>query len=92
MPIYLTFILNVDVSVRCPNLADPANGRVSQGGNRPRDRASYFCDREYRLVGEASRICQDNGEWSGEAPTCERQGELAYNVIQTDTACVYVAT
>ena len=63
------------IPVLCSNLADPANGRVSQGGNRPGDRASYFCDREYRLVGEPSRTCLGTGEWSGEAPTCERQGE-----------------
>ena len=58
-------------AVECPNLSNPSNGRVDQRGNRPGDRASYTCDSGYELVGLSSRICQNNGQWSGDAPTCE---------------------
>ena len=57
--------------VQCPNLPDPQNGRVSQRGNKPGDRASYTCNSGYELVGQSSRTCQNNGQWSGDAPTCE---------------------
>ena len=62
------------VTVRCPNLPDPSNGRVNQRGNKPGDRATYTCNRGYELQGGFTRICQNNGQWSGEAPTCEREG------------------
>ncbi|KAJ8897059.1 hypothetical protein PR048_002405 [Dryococelus australis] len=31
----------------------------------------YNCTRHYRLAGTSSRICQENGLWSGESPRCE---------------------
>ncbi|XP_037075251.1 LOW QUALITY PROTEIN: CUB and sushi domain-containing protein 1-like [Pollicipes pollicipes] len=31
----------------------------------------YSCIRNYRLVGESMRVCQENGGWSGKAPVCE---------------------
>ena len=57
--------------VRCPTLSNPSNGRVSQQGDRPGARATYVCNSGYELDGASSRICQNNGQWSGEAPTCE---------------------
>ena len=32
--------------------------------------AEYGCDTGYGLVGSASRTCQADGAWSGDAPTC----------------------
>ena len=58
-------------TVVCPTLPNPQNGRVSQRGNKPGDRASYTCNSGYELVGQSSRICQNNGQWSGDAPICE---------------------
>ena len=37
------------------------------------DVARYSCDTGYILNGTAERTCQANGEWSGSAPTCERE-------------------
>ena len=59
------------ILVRCSNLPNPSNGRVDQQGDRPGDRASYICNSGYELVGQSTRFCQNNGQWSGEAPTCE---------------------
>lgn len=30
----------------------------------------YSCNTRYKLNGMATRLCQDNQEWSGELPTC----------------------
>ena len=57
--------------VRCPDLPDPSNGRVNQQGNKPGDRASYTCNSGYELQDDSTRTCQNNGQWSGDAPTCE---------------------
>ena len=31
----------------------------------------YRCNQNFELAGQDMRKCQGNGEWSGEAPTCE---------------------
>ena len=60
-------------TVRCSELPNPTNGRVDQQGNRPGDRALYACTTGYELVGQSLRTCQNNGQWSGEAPSCESE-------------------
>ena len=43
---------------------------MNQQGNNPGDRAIYSCNSGYKLVGQSTRTCQNNGKWSGDAPTC----------------------
>lgn len=31
----------------------------------------FHCEHGHQLVGEASLVCQPDGEWSGESPKCE---------------------
>ena len=31
---------------------------------------SYFCNPGYMLVGSRKRVCQANGQWSGQATSC----------------------
>ena len=66
----ITKNLIIPITVQCSTLSDPSNGRVSQQGNNPGDRASYTCNSGYELVGQSTRTCQNNGQWSGVAPTC----------------------
>ena len=35
--------------------------------------ARYSCSVGYKLVGLPTRVCQDNGRWSGIAPVCQRK-------------------
>ena len=65
-------------AVRCPILSNPSNGRVTQQESRPGARVTYVCNTGYELVGLFSRICQNNGQWSGDAPTCESKPIKVY--------------
>ena len=66
-------------AVDCGNLTDPANGQVDHtAGTLLRQNATYSCNTSYNLVGDSTRTCQAEGEWSGSAPTC--QGMLLYSV------------
>ena len=56
----------------CSTLPAPSNGRIDQEGNRPDDRATYSCNTNYELSGDRVRTCQNDGSWSGSAPTCDR--------------------
>ena len=50
---------------------DPANGTVTWTSLTTGGVAAYACDPGFELVGEMTRNCMRNSEWSGEAPTCE---------------------
>lgn len=56
--------------VDCDNLQDPDNGRASLSGTDFGSRARYQCFPGYTLQGDATRLCQDDGYWSGEEPSC----------------------
>ena len=58
--------------VTCDRLRDPANGEVTLSGVTVGSIATYTCDYGYELVGLEFRACQNDGEWSGEAPSCRR--------------------
>ena len=57
--------------VDCGNLTDPANGQVTHTtGTTFGQIATYSCNIGYNLVGNSTGVCQDTGEWSGNA-TCQ---------------------
>ena len=59
-------------AVDCGPLTDPANGIVNHtAGTTSEQTATYSCNTGYNLVGERTRTCQAEGNWSGNAPTCE---------------------
>ncbi len=58
-------------AVTCEELSDPANGDVDQRGNSPGSEAVYSCVDNYVLIGETTRICGNDGQWSGEEPFCD---------------------
>ncbi len=61
----------LEIIILCPVLRDPRNGKVRVGGRNPGDRADYSCNDGFKLKGAGWRKCQGNGQWTGEAPTCE---------------------
>ena len=58
---------------QCPDLTNPANGRVIVNGRDYVDTAEYECNHGYILSGARVRRCGLNGIWGGEAPTCIRK-------------------
>ena len=55
----------------CGPLEVPNNGQVSASETVYNYTATYTCNTGYVLSGGSTRTCQVNGEWSGNAPTCE---------------------
>lgn len=54
----------------CPALKDPFNGHVTVTKQTIGSLADYTCQRGYIIHGETSRICQDDGKWTGQTPFC----------------------
>ena len=58
-------------SVRICDGLDINDGNVDVGLSVEGTIANYTCDDGYRLVGAASRLCQNDGEWTDRAPVCQ---------------------
>lgn len=52
------------------------NGQIHGNGYLYRDLISYRCKAGYRLVGNETRVCQEDGRWQGEPPICVSKSSL----------------
>ena len=71
--LYFVFRTCTYTEIVCPDLEDPTYGSVDDGDNHPGTRAVYSCNDGFELVGDRKRLCDYDGTWDGEAPTCERK-------------------
>lgn len=57
-------------AINCERLNNPDNGIVVVNGNTIGAVATYHCNPGFLLVGSDQRICQEDGTYSGVAPSC----------------------
>ena len=61
----------------CPRLGQPSNGYiVSTDSNAYASLVEYVCYAGYEVVGESKRTCLASGDWSGVAPSCQRESSF----------------
>ena len=65
---YEVFVL---ANTECPRLSAPGNGAVTVNGFTAGDVAVYYCEDGFELVGDETRECMSNSEWSGQTPSCQ---------------------
>ena len=46
------------------------NGVVCYNGTTALSEAVYICDDNFYPIGEATRVCQNDGKWNGSIPQC----------------------
>ena len=56
--------------VDCSTLENPINGVVTFANTTFGSVATYSCNRGFVLDGNKTRVCQEDGLWSYEAPEC----------------------
>ena len=60
--------------VDCGVLGDPDNGQVdTSDGTTLESIATYTCNDGFCLEGDSMRVCQPDGTWSGDEPTCGKE-------------------
>ena len=74
--------------IGCGDLGDPINGQVFLTGTAPGALATYICDNGFRLDGSRNRVCQVNGGWSAEEPTCTRKLSQVNFLMRAVRLCV----
>ena len=56
--------------IDCDTLSPPMNGSVTIRGMGVGSMASYSCNVGFTLSERSTRECNDDGNWTGQAPTC----------------------
>ena len=74
----------------CGQLADPVNGSVSYSNTTYESVASYSFNPGFLVNGHERRVCQEDGTWSGNAPSCQRKG-LEFNSVTVSILTLYSA-
>ena len=65
----------------CPELDRPNNGSVQYSNVVVGSMAEYSCDEGFLLIGVTTRVCQIDGIWSENAPSCQRGDIMVYNAV-----------
>ena len=88
---YTILCMNLFLTGGCPILGELANGMVTWTSFTTGGVATYECDRGFVLVGQVTRTCQSDSEWSGVPPICRRRFIVVSLTIQSvyKTECVY---
>ena len=84
-------VADIPVVNFCPPLQSPANGLVVQLGSDTGSVARYSCDEGYTLDGNAVRVCQSSGEWSGTDPTCESKLHVCKSPVNHQFHSMYTS-
>lgn len=65
----------ISTEIVCPDLDELSNGMIDYSSGTESSRpfnsiAMYSCGLGYKLIGQATRACQNNETWSGQEPSC----------------------
>lgn len=66
------------VVANCGSLGNPPNGVVTAERTVAGSQANYSCNEGYTLNGTTVRVCDMNGQWSENEPTCEGMKLIVY--------------
>ncbi|XP_009305868.1 fibulin-7 isoform X3 [Danio rerio] len=72
----------------CPPLVAPANGRKFGSKYLLGHEVHFTCSQGFRLVGPVTRVCQENGTWSGATASCKDVSMCSSNPCQNGGTCV----
>ena len=79
--IHKAIIFNAVFDCGRSDIPDPENGRVMADQTILRSVATFSCNANFVLVGDATRTCESTG-WSGNNPSCGK------SKIYTDVECI----
>ncbi|XP_064868673.1 fibulin-7-like isoform X2 [Oncorhynchus nerka] len=72
----------------CPSLDAPVHGRKFGSKYFISHEVHFTCSHGYHLVGPETRVCQENGSWSGVNTICKDVSECSSNPCQNGGTCV----
>jgi len=85
LPFQLTFLNPVFPASQCPPLSDVEHATANLLAGRGLNYGTvirYECDQGYERTGLPVVICQSDGSWSSELPTCSRKQCFVFPEIE----------
>ena len=82
IPLY--YIVHAEVVRDCIPLTNPVRGQVLFTGTSPGSTARYVSFDGYKLVGDSTRECQNDGTWTGSEPRCEGEQVIVVSMRNFD--------
>ncbi|VDD89040.1 unnamed protein product [Enterobius vermicularis] len=73
--------------INCSYPHNPINGEVRGNSVSFMSEIHYSCKRGFRLVGQYSRKCKEDGTWTGSEPTCSASSTLYKNPYVLEILC-----
>lgn len=70
----LVLFLSLSAPTTCPSLEAPTHGTKFGSKYFVGHEVHFTCSQGFHLVGSATRVCRDNGTWTGVTAVCK--GEL----------------
>ena len=80
-------LLCICITEACGDPNPINNGKVVISGRIPGSNATYSCNDRYRLVGNATLLCQPDSQWLGEVPKCK--GSVKVYPCMHVMTCIY---
>ncbi|XP_038589592.1 sushi domain-containing protein 2-like isoform X1 [Micropterus salmoides] len=74
---HISLVQDLKPVVSCGWLSPPNNGKKEGTTYLQGAKVLFSCDEGYTLKGSAERVCQQNGQWSGEDTNCVVPNNLA---------------
>ena len=68
-------------AIDCGSPSSISNGNVDISSTTFNSRAGYRCNTGYQLQGSSTRTCQDNEQWSGQAPQCASESSVLVSPV-----------
>uniref|UniRef100_A0AAY4E0T9 Fibulin 7 n=1 Tax=Denticeps clupeoides TaxID=299321 RepID=A0AAY4E0T9_9TELE len=72
----------------CPSLEVPAHGRKFGSKYLVGHEVHFICSQGYNLAGSGSRVCQEDGSWSGVNAVCKDVNQCGSSPCQNGGSCV----
>lgn len=80
LPLVLSLSLSPTAPTTCPSLEAPAHGTKFGSKYFVGHEVHFTCSQGYHLVGSATRVCRDNGTWTGIGAICK--GEPQWEFVE----------
>lgn len=73
------------IQITCPQLTAPDNGYIKQAScdNAVGSMVTFQCQKDYRLVGNATVTCTRNGTWNAQPPSCSSKVKTCPALVTT---------
>ncbi|XP_034048817.1 sushi domain-containing protein 2 isoform X2 [Thalassophryne amazonica] len=89
---HISLVEDLKPVITCGWLSPPTNGKKEGTTYLQGAKVQFSCNHGYSLKGSTERICQENGQWSGDVTNCVVTSNVTGIVVAVVLGCATLAT